>query len=185
MRLYLLPISNRQYLLYCQRLTSNSATTGKPASFADRITKKATNTWVEWERRESGWQKKVTDYGNTLFQRLPYQEYGLKSVPPLTQAGKDAWLKKLSGLPEAEATTETANHNEQSHTSGRGNAYVDNTEDEHTVELRYPEGMFERPKVWEAIRTQGSNATQGFHSKWLLASLVGMPITAPFALVPM
>lgn len=50
----------------------------------DRITKKAAETWANWEAAEKGWQKKITEYGNRGLQRIPYQEWGLKSFPPLT-----------------------------------------------------------------------------------------------------
>jgi len=51
----------------------------------DKITKKAAETWANWEAAEKGWQKKITEYGNRGLQRIPYQEWGLKSFPPLTQ----------------------------------------------------------------------------------------------------
>ncbi|KAK4697058.1 hypothetical protein P7C71_g962, partial [Lecanoromycetidae sp. Uapishka_2] len=85
MRLFLLPISTRQSLIYCQRLNQQLTT---QTTTIDKITSKAAATWVNWEKRDSGWQKKVTTYGNKLFQRLPYEEWGLKSIPPLSARRK-------------------------------------------------------------------------------------------------
>jgi hypothetical protein len=82
MRLFLLPISTRKVLIYCQRAAQNPA---KEIGYVDRITKKAADTWAKWEAAEKGWQKKITEYGNRGLQRIPYQEWGLKSFPPLTQ----------------------------------------------------------------------------------------------------
>jgi hypothetical protein len=82
MRLFLLPISTRQALIYCQRATQKPA---KEVGYVDKITKKAAETWAKWEATEKGWQKKITEYGNRGLQRIPYQEWGLKSFPPLTQ----------------------------------------------------------------------------------------------------
>ncbi|GAB1316726.1 Mitochondrial K+-H+ exchange-related-domain-containing protein [Madurella fahalii] len=82
MRLYLLPISTRRTLLYCQKLNAPAAE--KP-TWSDWIQAKAARTWSEWEKKDKGWQKKVVNYGNYALRRIPYEEWGLKSVPPLSQ----------------------------------------------------------------------------------------------------
>ncbi|MDI1485311.1 MAG: hypothetical protein OHK93_000448 [Ramalina farinacea] len=152
MRLFLLPISTRQSLLYCHRLAQQTTSTAKP-SLADRLTTKATTTWLEWEHKKSGWQKKVTDYGNKAFQRLPHEEWGLKSIPaPPSAQRRDAEEARLRSDP---------------------------------MKVEYPEGLIGRGRVMEALRRMGGDEKQAFHRKWLIGSVVGMPITAPVALVPM
>lgn len=147
MRLFLLPISTRQSLIYCQRINKQlSAETTR----IDKITTKASATWLEWEKKDSGWQKKVTAYGNSLFQRLPYQEWGLKSIPPLSARRKSEELE------------------------GR-----------EVTELEYPEGLLEPQRVQEDLEMYGSDEKQGFHTKWMWGSIIGMPISAPVALIPM
>jgi len=81
MRLFLLPISTRQALIYCQRVAPKPTKEGR---YVDWVTKRAADTWAKWEAAEKGWQKKITEYGNRGLQRIPYQEWGLKSFPPLT-----------------------------------------------------------------------------------------------------
>jgi hypothetical protein len=44
--------------------------------------------WSKWEKEESGWQKKVVEYGNKAFQRISFEEWGLKSIPPLSTRRK-------------------------------------------------------------------------------------------------
>lgn len=94
MRLFLLPISNRRTLIYAQRV--NKQLTSEP-TYIEKITSKTATKWVEWDAAESGWQKKVTEYGNKAFARIPYQEWGLKSVPPLSTRRQ---AKELEGKEE-------------------------------------------------------------------------------------
>jgi hypothetical protein len=146
MRLFLLPISTRQTLIYCQRLNHQlSAET----TYIDKITSKGSSLWLGWEKKDSGWQKRVTSYGNALFQRLPYQEWGLKSIPPLSARRKS---EEIEG---GEASR-----------------------------LEYPEALIEPQKVQDTLKLYGSDERQRFHSKWLWVSMIGMPVTIPFGLIP-
>lgn len=90
MRLYLLPISTRRTLLYCQKFNLPAAQ--KP-TWGDWIQSKAARTWSEWEQKDGGWQKKVVEYGNYALRRIPYEEWGLKSVPPLSQRRRQVEMK--------------------------------------------------------------------------------------------
>ena len=89
MRLYLLPVSTRRVLLYCQR--TNVATTDKPG-LVDRVTARAARLWADWEKKETGLQKTVVGWANNAFRRIPFEEWGLKSVPPLSARRKEAVL---------------------------------------------------------------------------------------------
>ena len=84
MRLFLLPISTRRSLIYCEKLHEKAP---KDRSYYDKITLKANETWVAWEKDEKAiwdWKKKVTFYGNQALKRIPYEEWGLKTIPALT-----------------------------------------------------------------------------------------------------
>lgn len=145
MRLYLLPISTRRTLLYCQRTDAPAAT--KP-TWSDRLQAKAARTWSEWEQRERGWQKAVVRYGNQLLRRIPYEEWGLKSVPPLSQRRRQVEL----------------NGSEQ-------------------VQVVYPKSLLAMdrvPKVLQALATE----REALHKRRLLWCFIGMPVTAPIALLP-
>lgn len=146
MRLFLLPISTRQSLIYCQRPNLQLA---EKASLLDRAATKGANLWLSWEKKDSGWQKKVTSYGNKLFQRLPYAEWGLKSIPPLSASRKQ---EEIEGKEE--------------------------------VRIEYPEAFIDSRHVHDALKELGSKGRQSFHNKWLWGSIIGMPISAPVALLP-
>lgn len=102
-----------------------------------------------WEKYEKGWQKKVTVYGNKLFQRLSYEEWGLKSVPSLSAKRR---AEELEGKTKS------------------------------TVE--YPGTVLKPEEVSDILRRYGSNEKQSYHRKWLWATIIGMPITIPVALIP-
>jgi len=89
MRLYLLPISTRRTLLYCQKL---NAPASQKQTWGDWVQSKASRTWADWEKKDKGWQKSVVNYGNYAFRRIPYEEWGLKSVPPLSQRRREVEL---------------------------------------------------------------------------------------------
>ncbi|RVX75751.1 hypothetical protein B0A52_00107 [Exophiala mesophila] len=79
MRLFLLPLSTRQALVYCQRAAKAP---GAESSYGEKIQQKAAETWAKWETAKSGWKKQIVTYGNRGLQRIPYQEWSLKSFPP-------------------------------------------------------------------------------------------------------
>ncbi|KAK5113699.1 hypothetical protein LTR62_003326 [Meristemomyces frigidus] len=87
MRIFLLPISTRRTLLYCERIQETLQTPAQlqQQPYTDRILNRATTTWATWEKAEKGWQKQITVYANQLLKRIPYEEWGLKSFPPLTK----------------------------------------------------------------------------------------------------
>jgi Mitochondrial K+-H+ exchange-related len=144
MRLFLLPISTRRTLIYCQKLEQ---TTGQP-SIIDRVTTKANETWASWEKKESGWQKKVTQYGNVLLRRIPFEEWGLKTIPPLSAKRKRAEMSK---------------------------------KDE--VEVLFPSLFLANKKVPNVLKELATER-QSLHRSKMIWSLIGIPITLPFALVP-
>ncbi|KAJ9243929.1 hypothetical protein DTO169E5_2271 [Paecilomyces variotii] len=82
MRLFLLPVSTRRALIYGQPLTKQVA---NKLSYTDRVTLKVAETWSKWEEAEKGWKKSLVTWGNTVQQRIPYEEWGLKSIPPLNE----------------------------------------------------------------------------------------------------
>lgn len=147
MRLFLLPISTKQSLIYCQRINQQLK---KEKTYIDKITTKAATTWLGWENKEKGWQKKITTYGNKLFQRLPYEEWGLKSIPPLSARRKSDEL------------------------AGKQN-----------IRVEFPPSLMTPDAVIERLQYFGGKEKVAYHTKWLWGSIIGMPISAPFALIPM
>ncbi|KAI5839312.1 mitochondrial K+-H+ exchange-related-domain-containing protein [Morchella snyderi] len=144
MRLYLIPISTRRTLIYGQRL--NKITHPHP-SLADKASARAAKVWLSWENGKAGWQRSLTDAGNKLFNRIPYEEWGLKSIPPLSARRKQDEM------------------------------------DHQRVEVIYPPSIIKENRIPEIIKTLATERND-IHRSRLIWSIVGMPIVAPFALVP-
>jgi len=145
MRLFLLPISTRRTLIYCERL---HVLTAKDQGYLDKATTKASALWASWEQKDSGWQKKVVEYGSQALKRIPYEEWGLKSIPPLSTRRKE---EELSGAEK--------------------------------VEVHFPSNLIPEATVMTVLKTLGTERQQ-LHKTRIIGSVVGMPIVAPFALVP-
>lgn len=145
MRLYLLPISTRRTLLYAQRLGAPAA---EKQTWSDWLQAKAARTWSGWEKKDKGWQKSVVGYGNQILRRIPYEEWGLKSVPPLSQRRRQGELKGSE-----------------------------------KIEVVYPKSLLAMDKVPKILETLATER-EALHKRRLIWCFVGMPITAPIALLP-
>lgn len=148
MRLFLLPISTRRSLLYCQKLHE------KPYSdrnFIDKITNKASETWIAWEKDDKAlgnWKKKVTVLGNQALKRIPYEEWGLKTIPALTAKRKKDILE------------------------GRAQCQV-----------LFPGRFLNQNRVPEILKNLALDR-QAMHRSNMIWSVVAMPFTIPFMLIP-
>ncbi|KAJ5588490.1 hypothetical protein N7537_011168 [Penicillium hordei] len=80
MRLFLIPISTKRALIYARPLNKDLA---KELSILDRVTTKAAETWAKWEEADKGWKMHLVRWGNRVQQRIPYEEWALKSIPSL------------------------------------------------------------------------------------------------------
>jgi hypothetical protein len=145
MRLYLLPISTRRMLLYCQKFDTQAP---ESKTLADKVTLKATQMWAGWEKKEKGWQKQVVNLGNQAFRRIPYEEWGLKSVPPLSNKRRQ-----------------------------------DDLQGKAKIQVVYPKTAIPTTKALGVLQRLGTERVT-LHKSRLVYCLVGMPISIPFALVP-
>ena len=90
----------------------------------------------------------MTVQGNRLFRRIPYQEWGLKTIPPATKKRlEDADSGKLK------------------------------------VECLYPGAFLSGSKVPETLKLLATER-QALHKKRMWNCLLWMPVTIPFAAVP-
>jgi len=81
--------------------------------------------------------------------RVPYEEWGLKSIPPLSKRREGEELLGKAKL-----------------------------------EVSFPSTLIDDGTVLEILKKLGTERKQ-LHRRLLIWSFVGMPLVAPFALVPM
>lgn len=81
MRIFLLPISTRRALIYCEKQPPSSKT-----SYADWAINKASTTWADLEKAPKGWKKSLVNLGNGIFRRIPFEEWGLKTLPSYSKS---------------------------------------------------------------------------------------------------
>ncbi|GAB7341381.1 hypothetical protein MBLNU457_7637t1 [Dothideomycetes sp. NU457] len=81
MRIFLLPISTRRTLIYCEKQPPSSKT-----SYADWALNKASSTWADLEKADKGWKKSLVNLGNGIFRRIPFEEWGLKTLPSYSKS---------------------------------------------------------------------------------------------------
>lgn len=172
MRLFLLPISTRRTLIYCERVQETLASPGpgqtapKPP-YTDRILNKASSTWASWEKAEKGWQKQITVYGNQLFKRIAFEEWGLKSFPPLTKA-------KLVQLEREPPTSYQCLYPSAFLRASPSSTTTSSVADKTPVST----------SSITALLTQLSTERQALHTRRFWTSILLMPVSAPFTLVP-
>ena len=132
-------------MIYCQK---SARKTAAPSSYSERIQQKASETWARWEEAESGWKKTIVKYGNAGLQRIPYQEWGLKSFPP------------AAAKVQAEQLT-----------------------DNKKFEVVYPGNVMRRDDIPKVLQRLAKERKQ-LHWNRFMGSMIAMPLTVPFALIP-
>jgi len=148
MRLFLLPISTRRSLIYCEKLHEKAAS---ERNIFDKVTIKAATTWTAWEKDDKAlwnWKRKVTFYGNQALKQVPFEEWGLKTIPALT--------------------------------SRRKKAILEGTEKYQVI---FP-GLYLRQGTVPEILKKLATERQAMHRSKVVWSVVAMPFTIPFMLVP-
>ena len=168
MRIYLLPISTRRALIYCEPKSHQIPLAQR--TYLDRIVEKGNTTWADWEKNTDStfdWKRRTTTYGNMLFRRIPFEEWGLKSVPSLKNKDREA-VQSLASPGEHGSQTDQS----------KGAA--------KKVEVLYPrlyQSLCETAPLDTFKKLVESR--MDLHRSRRNWSIIGIPLTIPFALVPM
>lgn len=170
MRLFFLPISTRKAILYCERKARDKTS---ESTIARKVTDKANQTWTNWERAEKGWKKHLTAFGNKVLSQIPMEEWSLKSVPPLSKQIKREILADIKS---------NGGSQERRSSGARGAAIVSKAKTE--VDVLFPGSFLKEENVLSRIQNLAIER-KPLHRRRFWWSLVGMPVVAPLALIPM
>ena len=161
MRLYLLPISTRRALIYCEP-RSHQIPVGQK-SYVERAVDKANSTWADWEKNSDStfnWKKRTTEYGNMMFRKIPFEEWGLKTIPFLKKKDKELY----------------AANSGSERTPRPGSKVV----------VLYPRAY--QSLCDSQVLDTVEHLTEGrrvLHRNRMYGSVAAMPLTIPFGLIPM
>ena len=156
MRLLLLPISTRRTLIYCEP-PSHSIPVSEQTRL-DKAVNWSSRTWASWEKAPSGWKKTTTTWGNKMLRGIPFEEWGLKSIPGLKKQRRLELERDFGSAKKIEVRFPGSF---QSLCQG-------------------PMGQ----DVREVCRKLGTER-QSLHQRTLVKSVAAMPLTIPFGLLPM
>ncbi|CAK7564374.1 MAG: hypothetical protein SEPTF4163_002263 [Sporothrix epigloea] len=179
MRLFLLPISTRRTLLYCERLIDPP---NHQLSLVDKAQNRAAKMWSDWEKKPPGsLQHRIVASGNAGLRRIAFEEWGLKSVPPLSarrraeEAAKTTTTETVQGSQE-----DTVGKEIERSLETRAKSDMDPSK---PVEVFYPASTIS-PDAVAGVLARLATEREALHRQRLIWCFVGMPITVPFGLLP-
>ncbi|SJX60418.1 uncharacterized protein SRS1_11750 [Sporisorium reilianum f. sp. reilianum] len=145
----------------------NNATNAPQLPFATRMLNKASAFWIDLGRTEQtstfDWKRRTYVLGERLMDRIEYQEWALKGIDP-------AMGPHLIRREPEDAETKVEG-------TGMGIKRLDH------VPLLYPPSLLEPQRLLKSLKNLTDHRTP-HHYRRFWYCVVGMPITIPFALVP-
>lgn len=168
MRLLIVPLTTKQAFVYCQHTAAPAAAAAikvKPR-LDDRLAERAVKLWTSWETSPTKWKQSIVRYTNILLEKIPYEEYSLKSIP-----SRRSILKQVQEL-------EQKKRDQQTTSSGTLKEPC-----KHLIEVVYPPSAITQSRAHEVLKSLAHNGVQT-HLKYMLISLGVAPLTLPFVLIP-
>ncbi|KAG0142659.1 hypothetical protein CROQUDRAFT_49935 [Cronartium quercuum f. sp. fusiforme G11] len=156
--------------LYAQRTnlgSRESETAQKP--WVNRITEIGSKQWLKMGSASvTSWKFKVYNTGESFMDRIPFEEWALKTIEP-------AFVAKPFESLKSDASTSQRPHG--------NNCKGSNAESTGHIELLYPRllGPSDQLITWLS-RTMAER--EPYHRKWMRYNLLISPLTLPFAIVP-
>lgn len=182
MKLVFTPLTARRAMVYCVQTPVTPPASQTPR-LDDKLVKKFGTVWKDFETSETGWKKQIVFWTNKMLEQIPYEEWGLKSIPR-----QSAVLRRLKEI-EAQDEKELVERNDKLPVAEQ--LPVVKLED---IAKRHHEELLKVPLVFpkhlttpDQVKSQLLKlATDGakHHRKYMIWSAIGAPLTLPVALLP-
>lgn len=190
MRFVVVPLSTKNAFIFCQQRVAppilvkpqalgnhiaTSNTDSKAATLParntpridDRIFEKTQQIWNSWESSPARWKQLIVSWANFAMEKIPYDEYSLKSIP-----SKGRVLKRIE------------DNNQSSHVSIKHLEKIQHNVDSiHPVEVLYPARVLSQQQSLEIMRRLAVVGEKQ-HWKYFLTSLGLSPLTLPLSFLP-
>lgn len=160
MRIFYLPISGTRQLIYCQKLDT-PLVHAKP-QLDDRLAVRLSHAFDRFAQSPTKWKRTVTYWVDKLLDTVPFEEAGLKTVPP-----RHNRMRQLA---------------DGTHISEREAIRTGKVRELMPVPLIYPSRL-DFGAVQETIRADALTALKT-HRKQMVWCVAGLPLTLPLALNP-
>ncbi|KAH3671913.1 hypothetical protein OGAPHI_000099 [Ogataea philodendri] len=171
-----LPITTRKLFFFCQ-YTDLALPDGKESLDA-KATKWATRAWNKLEQSQNRVNKAVVDLVQRLLKEIPWTETCFRSIP--SQSKITRYLKKYQETEkehELEKPQDRKLHPKQL-------AQLDiSAEDLEQIPLYYPSTLLSSETIHNELRNEITKGAE-YHRKYMFLNLVLLPLTLPFALIP-
>lgn len=182
MKLVFTPLTARRAMVYCVQ-TSVTPPASQTPRLDDKLVKKFGTVWKQFESSETGWKKQIVFWTNKMLEQIPYEEWGLKSIPR-----QSAVLRRLKQI-EAKDEKELFEKNEKLPVAEQ--LPVVQLED---IAKKHHEELLKVPLVFPNHLSTPDQAKAQLlklaidgakhHRKYMIWCAIGAPLTLPVALLP-
>lgn len=165
---YALPLTTRKTFIHC-KYTNNIFPNGKP-TLENKIISKFTTLWNNFATSDVSVNKKVTKFINNILSRIPWLETCLLSIP-----SQKFITRKL--LEDAEQEKKFVTYDDILEKNIK-------SEDLEKLDFYYPHQLTNMELIMKNFKPE-FKSQYDIHKKGILKDLLLMPLTIPFAIVPL
>ncbi|KAG7754551.1 hypothetical protein KL929_002216 [Ogataea haglerorum] len=171
-----LPITTKKSFFFCQ-YTPKVLPDGKEG-LDTKLVNWAAKAWHKLERSENRFNKSIVSVIHRLLNEIPWMETCFRSIPSQTKITR--YLKDYQ-KPD-EKTERTSDQDRKVH-PGLVTQLDISPEELEQIPLYYPSLLLSSEQITKELRSEIQKGHE-YHKKYLFVNLLLLPLTIPFALIP-